>query len=336
MDIDLLTQAHQELFNRLSNAILNGHVVSVSIIAQAKTRYKTLGGILAGVTPIPMVSFTRPASIAACVLLAASGLLAQQAPAPGPPAIADLLDRAGTYVEKYEAQFSAVVSEERYTQSVSQRGLSRRRDLKSDVLVVNAGVGGWMGFRDVYEVDGRPVRDHDQRLSKLFVEATADTMTHARQIADESSRYNLGAIKRNINVPTMALAFLRRDNQSRSRFTIDGTAKVEDVNTVILGFTERDQPTLIRSGTADAPASGRFWIDPANGRIVRSQLRAAPSKVNATVTVTYGSAPKIDVWVPVSMNESYRGTSGETISGSASYRNFRRFSVDVSTIVKTP
>ncbi|HKW01334.1 MAG TPA: hypothetical protein VJN96_16035 [Vicinamibacterales bacterium] len=284
-----------------------------------------------------MTRSARPASIAAaCVVLAVSAVLAEQAPAPGPPAIADLLDRAAAYVQKYEAEFSAVVSEEHYTQSSSVRGLSRRRDLKSDVLVVNAGVGGWMGFRDVYEVDSRPVRDHDQRLTKLFVEATADTMTHARQIADESARYNLGAIKRNINVPTMALAFLRRDNQSRSRFTIEGTAKVENVNTVILGFTELDHPTLIRSGDADAPASGRFWIDPANGRIVRSQLRAQPSKVNATVTVTYGATPKIEIWVPISMSENYRGTTGESISGSASYKNFRRFSVDVSTIVKAP
>ena len=281
-----------------------------------------------------MTLFTRSA---ACVVLAASAVVVARAQTPGPLAIADVLDRAATYIAKYEQQFSAVVSEERYSQSESRvAGLTRRRDLKSDVLVINAGVGGWMGFRDVYEVDGRPVRDHDQRLSKLFVDATADTMTHARQIADESARYNLGSVIRNINVPTMALAFLRRDNQSRSTFTIDGTAKVENSNTIILGFTERGTPTLIRSGTTDAPASGRFWIEPDSGRVVRTQLRAAPSKVSATVTVTYAAAPKLEVWVPISMSESYKGSGGESISGTASYRNFRRFSVDVSTIVKAP
>jgi hypothetical protein len=274
---------------------------------------------------------------AACVVLAASTVAAGRAQTAGPLAIADVLDRAATYVAKYEEKFSAVVSEERYSQSESRiAGFTRRRELKSDVLVINAGVGGWMGFRDVYEVDGRAVRDHDQRLSKLFVEATADTMTHARQIADESARYNLGSVRRNINVPTMALAFLRRDNQSRSTFSIDGAAKIENTNTIILGFTERGTPTIIRSGAADAPASGRFWIEPESGRVVRSQLRAAPSKVNATVTVSYAAAPKLDVWVPVSMSESYKGSGGESISGTASYRNFRRFSVDVTTIVKAP
>jgi len=283
-----------------------------------------------------MTGSRRSASIAAaCVVLAAGTVTRAQALAP--IAIADVLDRAGAYIEKYEQQFSAVVSEEHYTQSETRiAGFTRRRELKSDVLVINAGAGGWMGFRDVYEVDGRPVRDHDQRLTTLFVEATADTMTHARKIADESARYNLGSVIRNINVPTMALAFLRRDNLSRSTFSIDGTAKIENTNTIILGFTERGAPTIIRSGTADAPASGRFWIDPANGRIVRSQLRVSPAKISATVTVTYAAAPKLDVWVPVSMSESYRASGGESISGSASYRNFRRFSVDVSTIVKTP
>ena len=280
---------------------------------------------------------TRSASIVTCVVLAVSTVLAGQAPPPGPPTIADVLDRAAVYVAKYEEQFSAVVSEEHYTQSQTRvPGLTRRRDLKSDVLVINAGNVGWMGFRDVFEVDGRPVRDHDQRLSKLFLEATADTMTHARQIAEESARYNLGSVRRNINIPTMALAFLRRDNQPRSKFTLDGTAKLEDIATVVVSFTERDKPTIIRSGTADAPASGRFWIDPATGRVVRSQLRAAPPKVSATVTVTYAAAPKLNVWVPVSMSESYKGSSGESIAGNASYQNFRRFSVDVSTIVKAP
>ena len=285
-----------------------------------------------------MIGFTRSASIAAaCVVLAASTVTTGVAQAPAPLAIADLLDHAAAYVAKYEEQFAAVVSEEHYTQSESRvAGLTRRRDLKSDVLVVNVGVGGWMGFRDVYEVDGRPVRDHDQRLTRLFVEATADTITHARDIADESARYNLGTVKRNINVPTMALAFLRRDNLSRSTFSIEGTAKIENTNAVVLGFTERGSPTIIRSGNVDAPASGRFWIDPGNGRVVRSQVRASPAKISATVTVSYSTAPKLDVWVPVSMSESYRAPGGESISGNASYRNFRRFSVDVSTIVKAP
>ena len=277
---------------------------------------------------------SRAASIAASITLAACTLAGLRAQAPTAPTLAELLDRTGAYVKEYETKFAAVVSEERYRQIDDRtRGLVLRKDLKSDVLVLNAGEGGWMGFRDVYEVDGRPVRDHDQRLMKLFVDAASDTMAHARQIAEESARYNLGTVKRNINVPTMALAYIRAENQPRSTFTLDGTAKVEGLQTLIVAFSETQHPSVIRSGDADAIATGRFWIEP-DGRIVRTQIKLTPSSLIATITVTYGTVPKLDLRVPVQMNETYKSSLGETITGSASYSNFRRFNVDVTTAIK--
>jgi hypothetical protein len=281
-----------------------------------------------------MTAGSRSTSIAASVVFAMCGLIATRAQAPAPPTIAELLGRTADYVKDYEAKFSAVVSEEHYRQIQDRsRGITLEKNLKSDVLVLNAGAGGWMGFRDVFEVDGRPVRDHEQRLMKLFVDGAADTMAHARQIADESARYNLGSVRRNINVPTMALAYIRAENQSRSRFSLDGTAKVEGVETVVLAFTEVARPSLIRSGDADAVATGRVWIQP-DGHIVRTQLKLAPSQLVATITVTYGTAPKLDLRVPLQMSEIYKSSSGESITGSASYTNFRRFNVDVATTIK--
>jgi outer membrane lipoprotein-sorting protein len=264
----------------------------------------------------------------------AGSVLAGHAQTSAPPALDNLLTRAAAYVADYEAKFSAVVAEENYRQTADRvPSLTARRQLKSDVLVLNTGASGWMGFRDVYEIDGRSVRDHDARLSKLFVDNAADTMTHARQIADESARYNLGSVKRNINIPTMALSYLRRENLPRSNFQLDGTAKIDGIQTAVLNFTERARPTIIHSGDADAPATGRFWIDDASGRIVRSQLKLTSSKLTATITVSYATVPKLDIWVPVSMTENYR-SPGENISGNASYSNFRRFNVDVATIIK--
>jgi hypothetical protein len=277
---------------------------------------------------------SRSASIAASITLAVCALVGVRAQAPNAPTLAELLDQTAAYVKEYETKFAAVVSEERY-QQIDDRthGLVLRKDLKSDVLVINAGEGGWMGFRDVYEVDGRPVRDHDQRLMKLFVDAASDTMAHARQIAEESARYNLGTVKRNINVPTMALAYIRADNQPRSSFMLEGTSKIEGVQTRVLAFTEIQHPTVIRSGETDAIATGRFWIEP-DGHVVRTQIKLTPSSLMATITVTYGTVPKLDLRVPVQMNETYKSSLGETITGSASYSNFRRFNVDVATVIK--
>jgi hypothetical protein len=280
-----------------------------------------------------MIVPTRAARILASAAVVTCAALAGRAQSAA-SSVREVLDRAGVYVANYEARFAAVVSEETYRQTQQRvAGLTIHRDLKSDVLVISLGQSDWMGFRDVFEVDGKPVRDHDQRLSKLFLEPTANSVNHARQIADESARYNLGSVRRNINVPTMALAFLRRENQVRSTFSRDGTAKVDDIATIVLAFKEHATPTIVRSGDADSPATGRFWIEPDTGRVVRSQVRLAP-RVNATITVTYGAQPKLDVWVPVSMSETYRSSSGEIVAGAATYSNFRRFSVDVTTIIK--
>ena len=60
------------------------------------------------------------------------------------------------------------------------------RELKSDLLLLKpAGADAWMAFRDVFEVDGEPVRDRTERLSQLFLERTPSTdaqiRTHPRR-----------------------------------------------------------------------------------------------------------------------------------------------------------
>ena len=98
-----------------------------------------------------------------------------------------LLDKAGDYVLAYEKSFVGVVAEETYRQdargrsTTDSRGFaveapSQRRDLRSDLLLVRAPAGDrWMEFRDVFEVDGKPVRDRAERLEKLFLQPSAST-----------------------------------------------------------------------------------------------------------------------------------------------------------------
>jgi hypothetical protein len=71
----------------------------------------------------------------------------------------------------------------------------------------------------VYEVDGRPVRDRTDRLTKLFLAPHPDSQSQARRIAEESARFNLGGqVLRTITTPLLALQFIRAENQNRSRF----------------------------------------------------------------------------------------------------------------------
>ena len=118
---------------------------------------------------------------AAAILAAAPAVVYAQE-----PALADVLARAGSYVTDFSETLSGAVAEERYDQFTTiptarrfgrfpnDGGERIRRTLRSDYLLVRpVGEDRYYGFRDVFEVDGRPVRDREQRLSELFLNPSA-------------------------------------------------------------------------------------------------------------------------------------------------------------------
>jgi hypothetical protein len=294
-------------------------------------------------------------------LCVTGGAAARAVPATPPPqsepALASLLQRAGVYLAEYERQMSMVVAEEQYMQiSVGGGSSPERRILKSDLLVVDLGVAGWFGFRDVLEVNGVPVRDRENRLLALVTSPVPDALVRAKRMADESARFNIGRVVRTINTPTLALRFLRAVEQPRSTWTLGGRKKIEKRDVVELRFEERESRRAIETRD-NAAAYGRFWIEPDSGRIVRSELLIDSAGMTAMVTVTFGPVPAIGPWVPLTMEEEYRATpraggnvssvgqapsrddfrsfdSSARIEGHATYRNFRTFTVDTNTVIK--
>jgi len=267
------------------------------------------------------------------------------------PTLEGLLGLAGTYLADYERQASAIVSEESYLQFSRGQGSKMQRTLKSDILMINAGDAGWFGFRDVLEVDGGAVRDRENRLLALVMSPLPDTMDQWKRMSAEGARYNIGGIDRTINMPTIGLIFLRTREQSRSTWTLGSRRKIDGHETIELRFTEVATPRVIRTRD-DAAASGRFWVEPDSGRIVRSEFTIESMGLNGQVTVTFGPAPKIPVWMPLAMDDVYTwprgGASGDaevrasntvstiaaSIEGRATYKNFRAFNVSTSEIIK--
>lgn len=279
------------------------------------------------------------ALIVACGLLAVAPLGGAQKPAKVPLGV--LLDRVGSYLTGYAKAYASVVAEERYTQNSRAKrattlgGLSitGRRELKSDMVAIADSDQRWLSFRDVFSVDGNPVRDRDQRLQTLFLQPQSDPLIKARAIGDEGARFNLGTIARNVNFPTMALTFLVTGNQSRSKFRLGGDSKVNKVETIELSFEEVDRPTIVRSGTADLPVAGRFWIEPETGRVMKSSVRFESREFAGEVNVTFDYVAKVKLWVPVEMDDTC-SSPVETVSGRASYTNFRQFGVSTDVVIK--
>jgi hypothetical protein len=296
------------------------------------------------------MSATRTRSVAtvvaAALLAVAPGVLdARQAPAP------EILAKAAAHVQRFIAGMSNVVAVETYEQAQQINGMRNvalsTRQTRADLLVLPIGASGWAAFRDVYEVDGRRVRDRGERLTALLTHFDAESAEQAVAISDESARFNLnpGFVDRTINTPMTALMFLQAENLARSSFSADGRATIGKVACEIVSFVEQRTPSLIQSPYA-ITVRGRFWIEPETGAVLRSELRANAAlnandtqTVRAIVTVNYTPEPKLGIWVPASMDETYdvgvsgQITRGQSLTGHAEYSGFRTFGVTTETSV---
>ena len=179
----------------------------------------------------------------------------------------------------------------------------------------------------------------------MFKESSNTLLARAHAIAGESARYNLGPITREINVPTAALHFVHPAHRPACRFDKQGEEDVAGERAWVVRFRERDRGGLITRGDGrNLPAEGRLWIVPADGRVVRTELvvkdfvrGSADSK--ATINVTWRRDAALDLWVPSELTEMYEGPWRTTttasraerydIEGTATYSNYRRFTVDV-------
>ena len=286
---------------------------------------------------------TLPAAallLAACVLAASPVIPDPQGSAPAGDVIAVLMKASG-YLDGYVKALSSVVSEERYDQVLTRKGdrytagTSLYRTLLSDYLLVAvAGSGDWLPFRDVYSVDGVPIRDRSDRLLKLFVEAPPDAYKQASRIRDESSRYNIGSGTRDTNVPTFALQILTGEWRGGFTFKLKGHERVGETDAVVVEYLEIASPTLVVGQRhEDVPSRGRFWIDPVDGRILRTLFETRPIGGVNTIEVRFRHEPRLDILVPGEMIER-RYAGAEIVEGKATYSNFRRFRVDTSMEIK--
>jgi hypothetical protein len=280
------------------------------------------------------------------------------------PDLDTVLARVTAYAAEFERRLSLLVAEEHYVQEVrrevgpSTAPLSRpqavpsnyqKRVLRSDYLLVRlADDAGWLPFRDVFDVDGRKVRDREDRLTALFLQPSTDRFEQARRITDDSSRYNIGPVLRTINIPTLAMQFVHPKVVSRFVFERERFETVGRRQALRVAYNETQRPTLIRTDRRrlatgavmaddDLPVHGKFWVDPATGVILKTTLAAADGFLATTITVTYREDATTGIWVPAQMEESYRATNdARYMTGLAKYDKYRRFQVSTDEAIRKP
>ena len=248
------------------------------------------------------------------------------------------VSRMTAYVQGYQRAFSGLVAEEEYSQQISGRE-SRTR---SDYLLVKVSTSDyWTSFRDVFEVDGKPVRDREDRLKRLFLDNPAEeAVRQVQKIQDESTRLNIGPVIRNFNVPLFPLTFLLPENRERFRFSLADKTNTRGVEAWKIEYEERVRPTLIKNPRTgeDVPAKGYFVMDPISGTILETNTEAREASIIARFDVRYRGDPALGLWVPADMSEMYVTRPAQTLvmGGKAKYTNFRRFQVKTEEKVTIP
>ena len=241
------------------------------------------------------------------------------------PKVDELIGKATAYAHYFIEHFANVVAEETYAQEMTFP--RRTRVLVSDFLLVrHQGEELWQAFRDVAEVDGKPVRDREDRMMELFLRPSSNALRRAAEIAAAGSRYNLIDIG-TINNPLLVMGFLQRQYADRFRFNLEAVDKDlgPDVRTV--RFVEIRRPTLLKwNASADMSSRGLMWIEENTGRVVKTQLQLGGVRYPVRVTTTYKFDKELGINVPILMEDWYPQGKGE-FRGTATYGKFRRFEI---------
>jgi len=242
--------------------------------------------------------------------------------------VAAILSRAADYVAVYEErQLGNVLASETYVQNYGPR---MQRRMESDFLIVLVGKDR-MGIRKVNQVDGKPVTSAEPTLEALMDDSPQGVQRRIAALREESSRYNLGPILRQINLPTFALKVVRRQEATRFAFDPHGTDKINGIQGVQLRFQEQRSPTLVHGEHGESLlSSGAVWIEPETGRVLKTELTVENpyADVKGRITVTYAPNKALGILVPEEMKEHYEA-GRELVDCTAKYSRFRSFNVDV-------
>ena len=270
-------------------------------------------------------------------------VLAQQ----GAPSLDIVIERATQYVTQYEEDLGNLIGSEEYVQNsvwldngIPPRVSKRvQRRTSSDFLIIEVGPER-AALRKVNRVDGLKVKEAVPAFEDAFDNSPESNAKRLQDMKAESTAFNIGDVRREINLPTFALKVLRKNEVSRFSFERAGSSKIEGIQTWAVRFREKTGRSLVVGGNGESLYSnGTIWIEPETGRVLQTEFEVenpAPRvRVKGSSIVTYAAGKKVSMLVPSVMVEHYQGQY-ITVDCRADYSNFRPFEVNVQFEISPP
>jgi len=271
---------------------------------------------------------------------------AQKSPKPSEQ---ELLARVVSYIRGYVPQLINIVAEETFEQQRKGNPVLTRR-LLSDILLVGfpGTTNQWMLFRDVTEVDGRPVPDKAERLVDLFVSPSGgSSFDQASKIARESERFHLPATRFTAN-PFFMIIVLQERYQPRLNFDVGDEAPEFGPGVRVLNVEEPSMLLIMRNSLrrplddplfTAAGGRGRAWVEVATGRVLQTEARFPGPRptMTGTATTTFVQNDRLGLLVPGTLQTTWFDPStGREVKGLAKYSNYRRFGVSTDSKLQLP
>jgi hypothetical protein len=264
------------------------------------------------------------------------------------PSRDELMKRVADYVQRFIDAFSNVVAEEEYVQQFQDA--RERRHLKSDLLFVAypGNTTGLITLRDVLELNGKPVRAKDERMTLLFLQPFDDAYRRALEIQFDGRRHGLGP--RSWGDPWAnplgVLFLLQKSRQRTYRFTLGRRATelgpdVRELTMVASRSSETRTPLALQApalpdpqpklNRVGLPSRVRVWVSETSGGVVKTELSS-----DRLSTTTFRWDPGFGIHVPAELKDENPFGSTDTMLGTATYGDFRRFQVRTETAVAEP
>jgi hypothetical protein len=182
------------------------------------------------------------------------------------------------------------------------------------------------------DLEGIVAREEYVQTVRQWPTSVPTSPGKGRRIED-SARYNLGHIERNINIPTFPMIVLHPKHRARFTFRDHGTLVEDGRPARLLTFHERGRPRLIRDRHGrDMQTQGRVLLDEASGELLRATVEPRADDLYSHLEVTFGVVDGLPRRVPVRMWEWYwlQGVQRDRyVEGFATYHSFRRFTTSV-------
>jgi len=269
-------------------------------------------------------------------------------PASGVGAEGTLLSMVRTYAARYPAEMRFILAHERYDQEVRSRAgsygttagmVTARRSTEASVAFAHVTDGAWLMTRQVSLIDGHPIESKPMTIDP--VQGEAELLRQLRQTVEDGARWNIGRVHRTINTPTLVLWFLVDPLWERFRFRSAGLERTAAGLCRLIRFEEVGRPAIMDVNGSRVPASGRIWVLPDSGAVIRTELilehtgtsdRRPAAHSRGTIVVEYMYYPDARLWVPSTMTERYEEPGvreADVIITRATYSAYQRFGVSI-------